>query len=73
MSGDSDAFEVCDNGVWIRMYCAPGTWFKESHQQCTSKYADINIHLFMAHCVDIIKNSDAVTSTSIPYFDILAA
>ncbi|ELU05428.1 hypothetical protein CAPTEDRAFT_205482 [Capitella teleta] len=36
ISVNSDAFETCDNGFWIRMNCAPGTWFQESTQQCTS-------------------------------------
>ncbi|ELU05567.1 hypothetical protein CAPTEDRAFT_215522 [Capitella teleta] len=38
LSVNTDAFEICDNGIWIRMNCAPGTWFQESTQQCTNNF-----------------------------------
>ena len=32
---NEDAFEVCDNGEWVFMLCAPGTWFEEEFMECT--------------------------------------
>ena len=33
--GNEDAFEVCDNGEWRFMLCAPGTWFEAEFMECT--------------------------------------
>ena len=33
--GNEDAFEICDNGEWRFMLCAPGTWFEPEFMECT--------------------------------------
>ena len=35
MAENEDAFEVCDNGEWVFMLCAPGTWFEREYMECT--------------------------------------
>lgn len=41
-----DAFEVCDNGEWVFMLCAPGTWFDTEFMECTDGKHITAVYIF---------------------------